>query len=376
MKNIYMTFLWRPIRRLIRTLALTTLLANAANAVSQSPFSRSLMINELEVVNDLRSQNDGVWSFSHLLKTLAPTNTILEDYLTDWILEWRSTPSNENTPQPRPQTIKDLWTKDSLGRLIASRSPFRLLAVIHRPDLRTQLNPAGEGRFVFGLFNPKSQLLMPLTIIFEYRLPDSLSPQKWASKLRDLGLSPYNQDFKQKLEQMTRIWARPENLLSVRSNQLIGTHHWELRNFSRDSTGFLRSQFLPRSPALIFNDPNSNSPLKNWILDNQSAIRNGQYNLPNQFLSFASLIPDENFQWLKNQDLPEDVRKSFAMQTCNGCHAGESGTRFLHLNPRKLFEASRPSTYLISELATRIHAAESMFRGELKTLPLKSCRVH
>ena len=43
---------------------------------------------------------------------------------------------------------------------------------------------------------------------------------------------------------------------------------------------------------------------------------------------------------------PLEASDRFSMSTCVGCHAGETGTAFFHVTPRKAGEAAKLSTFL------------------------------
>lgn len=65
-----------------------------------------------------------------------------------------------------------------------------------------------------------------------------------------------------------------------------------------------------------------------------------------------------------------------SLQTCNGCHAGETNTIFTHINPRSLSEQSRISDFLEGKLVERKIIFEEEFLGIKPQLaPLDSLKV-
>jgi len=85
-------------------------------------------------------------------------------------------------------------------------------------------------------------------------------------------------------------------------------------------------------------------------------IRAGIGNLPSSLqdrgksipLSAAvAYVPDNNpsFHW--DLAAPRETRRLFSLNTCNGCHAGETATPTgMHIQPRSIGEASRISEWL------------------------------
>src|SRR5262249_1321889 len=73
---------------------------------------------------------------------------------------------------------------------------------------------------------------------------------------------------------------------------------------------------------------------------------------PNIQTAVASM-PTKDFFWQSMPDgsggtIANDTRHAFAMSTCNGCHAAETGTTFMHIKPRAWNERAELSDFLKS----------------------------
>src|SRR6185295_18070269 len=56
--------------------------------------------------------------------------------------------------------------------------------------------------------------------------------------------------------------------------------------------------------------------------------------VPLSFLAANAPAPSPAFFWKGNPQIADnDARQIVSLGTCNGCHAGETRTRFVHINP-------------------------------------------
>jgi len=63
-------------------------------------------------------------------------------------------------------------------------------------------------------------------------------------------------------------------------------------------------------------------------------------------LAGAVTIPDKRFHWFGKGLTNAEARHAFSRTTCNGCHAGDTGTEFCHIGPREAGKASELSDFL------------------------------
>src|SRR5206468_3644247 len=67
--------------------------------------------------------------------------------------------------------------------------------------------------------------------------------------------------------------------------------------------------------------------------------------VPNDKRSAMARMPSPDFHWRVPGAVP-NARHAFGMTTCNGCHAGETATTFMHISPRQAGSRSVLSAFL------------------------------
>ena len=155
-------------------------------------------------------------------------------------------------------------------------------------------------------------------------------------------------------------------IAQVRTNDFLMVAEWEMREFtwSADVAGF-RARPVARTPMFTFNS-DRRQELQEWIVQNRDEVLSGNFALPDEYLGFVAPVPHDNFKWFKgaenrNHDQPgtqellidEPLRHAFAKTTCNGCHSGETDTRFLHIEPRWPLMPALVSNFMLAELPRR-----------------------
>lgn len=307
--------------------------------------SKELLMTDLSVVNDARAAGpDGAWSFGHLMTAMAPGNDAGER-IKGWLRSWES-PSRINgfavDARPAiPDKIARPWmAKDGADTFEAwtpnlANAPFRLLAIVYRPDLGivtrdNTIANAGEARLVFTALDlSRTKDLdqappLPFTLIFEYALPASSREQvkAWAERWHALGRLPFGATYNEALERITRDFdgsTGTRTLARLRTNEGLG-FPWQLREFHLD----------PRGQRLIV-APVSNTPDLSLIsqADALSAYINDNRgdDIPARFIGGRADMPDRNFRWPRMAIANNVLRHNFAMLTCNGCHAAETGRK-------------------------------------------------
>ncbi|HYI02209.1 hypothetical protein [Hyalangium sp.] len=357
--------------------------------------ARELFISDVSVVDDTRyttwapkkdKDPEGAWSFGRLIDNMLPEQLRNPYGRSQFILLWLKTWERDQTVNglvipARPlirSLIIDPWRTASgcTGRdeqcvLDMAQAPFRLLAIVNRPDLRrvpTTLysGDAGQGRLLFGALGPQRERL-PFTVIFEYRLPVSSKVDilTWAERWHQLGSLPFGPRYNEKLFSVTREFTRrnaaPRQvngsaLLQIRTNEVplspVQPPLWEMREFvlSR-STGLLQPATVKQEVNAALN---GSATLGAWVEGNATVILAGRHVVPTtwqgqSFLAASAPVPAE-LAWVV-PGATEEVRHALALATCSGCHKSETGTNFLHVRTREAGSPSQLSPFLTQELS-------------------------
>ncbi len=330
-----------------------------------------LMIRNLAVVEDplrtnwtgnLTNPSDGAWQFGRLMTTMAGPNDP-ELFVRNWLAQWDS-PRLVNglnvNPRPMNAVVTQPWLAASGGtRLDLTRAPFRLLAIVNRMDLRNlSRGSAGEGRFVFGVLGAGGSQLQ-FTVILEFNLPATTQADvdRWAADWHALGALPVGSPaYNTALETITRRFAGPNAsparpngsaINQVRSNEIALSAPWEMREFNLNAAGQLVQVPVAQTTDL----PLNNSPaLAQFINTNTAALLTDTHVVPatfngTPFLAGSALTNPGHF-WNAPGITNPDARFHFSVNTCNGCHAGDTNTPFLHVFPRGQGQVAQLSGFL------------------------------
>jgi len=337
---------------------------------------------------------EGAWTFARLIRFMSG-NTPPEIFVDDWLRTYLV-----------PQTVNGFTVFDPVkaaevaqfrndwlaasggGQLDLCIAPFRLTAIVFRPDLSsftgggyggTGVSSAGEGRFIFNILdnfgNPTRG-----NIIFEYNLParscDDL--KDWAKAWADLSTLPFGPCFNEMLQAITDRFTGPNiepgrpngsALNQLRINELTFGAVWELREWNivlqnpfDNMSGLLRNVTTKQTPDDGFN---GQIFLGDYINADQVAILNGSHVVPDLFLgvnfvggqarNFPTIWDAPNIDNSMGQRV--ELRHKFALQTCQGCHFFEAGTHlppngggpptpFVHVEGRIPGQASNLSGFL------------------------------
>lgn len=343
-------------------------------------WENELMITDVRVVGDARARNNGPWSFGGIFKAMAgrrDEQQFIKGFVESW-LEDQYVGSIVVKARPRIQeVVLTPWkARSPSGTYDLATAPFVLLAIVYRVDLRRQGNTgdgAGEGRFVYGVRDGNGQL-MPFTVIAEFGLPTTQGRTSldWANAWHALGnLDLGSAEYNQKLEQITnqfasrtaRVGMAPGTSLNqLRTNEIaldFNSGHapvWELREFHIGNDGYLHLA----EPALTpMNEMNGTDTLSAYVKINRRAIEQGNHDLPVEFRgkpfgAGSSPVPTKGFTW-NVPGVSTELQKRFSEQTCNGCHAGNTGTSFLHVGPNSAGGAASLSGFVVDvEMPRRI----------------------
>ncbi len=279
-------------------------------------------------------------------------------------------------------SVEDQWKATGRGELFTklldrTTTSVPLKKIETSPDaVETATTPqyynnspliAGEGRLVFGATDADGKPLAgDWTLIFEYALPaQTANEEPWAKRWHALGeLEFTDQRFGTALESLVTGFTARRNsaatLSQIRTSEAAFGPGREFRQYVLDTTGGLALSPLPQTPAPEFMVKNSREQRAlAAFLDIQSPlIRSGIGGLPQTIevgakttplLAARALIPanDPMFCWDFGRAVQPDPRRLFSLNTCNGCHAGETGCRDgLHVRPRAAGQEALVSEFL------------------------------
>ncbi len=365
-----------------------------AAAIDVDP-ARELVITDVSAVDDAhytawapgRSDTDaqGAWSFGRLIDNMVDerlrTPWGRSQFVLRWLRQWESEQVvNGHTVPARPRMrtlITEPWRAasgctglDVLCELDFSQAPFRLLAIVYRPDLRRvpghrSSGYAGQGRFVFGALGPSGERL-PFTVIFEYQLPaqhgrDILA---WAERWHALGRVPFGPEYNARLHEVTSQFSRrgafPRGrngsaLLQIRTNEVplspVEPKVWEMRQFTLAPNGLLVLEPVENE---VDASHDGSELLGSWVDKREKDILAGTHEVPSRykgrpFLAGAALVGSDAKPW-QVPGAREDVRRAFGVATCSGCHKAETGTNFLHIRNRDPGSPAALSDFLRAQL--------------------------
>lgn len=353
----------------------------------------SLLVKATAVVDDPQrtydvctnaGNPDGAWTFKRLMENIANqpvTGINAADMVEDWVSSLGVDQTINGFPvygTTRAGKLLDHWPRDVDGRLDLSHSPFRLLAIVNRIDLRTATaygnGGAGEGRFIFGIIKVDPNDPMDTcsteagTVIFEYGVPLQQCSAirnygiQWAElEEHSLGSPSYNAALQAITDQFTSANAVPAKpngsaLNQLRSNDFPITSLWELREFHINAVthGFdtVSTALTPHFDTYTNTGPLSSS-LAQFINQNANDILLERHAIPASFngvpfLTGSAMNPFQSQQpktWIVPGTASEP-RHKFALNTCNGCHGRETGTRFLHVETRNSGVESSLSAFM------------------------------
>jgi hypothetical protein len=219
-------------------------------------------------------------------------------------------------------------------------SPFRLIAIVNRVDLAGEpcQGNAGELRYVYTAVDPATSRALDLTLIIEVPYPTTRSAAEWARAWRDLAALPSGEPYAEGLADLTREIQREGDPLRVRlrTNEVAfadpAARAWEMREFNvQIRSGALELsmvplEFTPRADA----DP---AVLSDYVLDHADEIEASGVSLPEALRAGAAQIDAPDFSW-PVLGVSERLRRAFSLQTCNGCHGGDTASLpFRHIGP-------------------------------------------
>lgn len=336
---------------------------------------------------------NGVWTFGELMRQMASPNpgAIASDaatisFIRSWLNTWSvpNTVNGDNIPARNISSVMNTWQTLSdqanlaagnpVGPLLVERCPFRLMAIVNRLDLRGSsgygFSDAGEGRLVFCALDNVCNS-REFTVIFEYGINKKKCADvqafglEWAN-LSDpalgIGTPAYNAALEAITLQFTQSGtnvAKPNqnSINQVRTNEIALSAPWELREFNLSTAGNLTIVDVKMEPARKFNTKLAN-PQTQFLADyantNQVDILANNYEIPLVYLGTdfrggaahtqfpptgaVNVAGNTPHHWDGRPIAPflinnDDARQILSLNTCSGCHGGETQTFFTHIDP-------------------------------------------
>jgi hypothetical protein len=335
--------------------------------------NRSLLVRDTAVVEDpTRTRGScgqtsmGVWSFGYLMEQMAntPVTGVTGAQLTRaWIDSWLTNQTVNGWTVFKRQLmtteILDDWIAQSGGPdqpLDLSKSPFKLLAIVNRQDLRQQAayggTSGGELRFVFSFMPSDCTPIHPtFEVIVEFGLPISscLGQQAWAQQWKNLATMPigsaaYNAALEAITQQVVvsnagggKANGSALNQIRVNENRLDdsgGGVEWEFRQFALDPfSHLLKLKTLAQTPGAAVDKVTQLAP---YVNDHEADILDDDYVVPLTYpvaVKFrAGALRYESFSYWSAPGITNaTARHRFSLNTCSGCHARETDTEFRHI---------------------------------------------
>lgn len=338
------------------------------------------MITDLSVVGSDTVPLRADWRFGSIMKAISGTTNPKQqsEFARHWLLSFtRETRINGDELAVRPgigSIIQDWRRRDGVDPGLPveqwlpnlDNAPFRLLAVVNRLDLAPPegepVTHAGEGRFVYCAIDGNDAPLL-FTVIFEFELGASSTAdlRQWANRWHALGALGFGAEYNDALAEITQDFAgafqaphRPNGswLRQLRTNEIALSSPWELREYRLSAvSGQLEPAPVAQTPAIGFHGTPVFADFVNErqaeILDPTSGPRIPLIWKEQRFLGGAAPTDPIDFHWNAAGIKSNDARHLTSLVTCNGCHAGETGTRFTHVSPRKAGQAAQLSTFLL-----------------------------
>ncbi len=334
---------------------------------------------------------NGVWTFGEAMRQMASPNPSsiatdlqVSNFVRNWMDTWMSNQTVNGEVLPARNTIQGIiseWESKSgvgSGGILNMRfAPFKLIAIVNRLDLRGNsgygFSNAGEGRLVFNAMDSTCDPLR-FTVIFEYGINKRTCnavkafAQEWKNlNSMILGSPAYNAALQNITDQFIPSGTNPakpnqNSINQIRTNEIALGAPWELREFNLHASGQLSLVTVKQEPAVKYNVQLNNldvERLVRFINDNELNIENNKYTVPeNVPLNAGATTPTTPFLGGKSHTdfpptgIPPNVhhwngtttpgpafissdlaRHVFSLNTCSGCHGGETQTFFTHIEP-------------------------------------------
>lgn len=333
-------------------------------------FENELIVYDPRIIDAAPFQGAGAWSFGGLVSQLvgAEAPSVIRKWLGTWEGNETFKPAGgaeELIPGNRKNVrdmILDGW-KTTNGALVMSDAPFRLLAVVYRPDLddlaKGGTSP-GEVRLIFGgMARGNRKLPIPMTVAFELRVPATTAAQaaafakKWHAALGPLATTNSDAGRAQLRAALVALLGEvikpgPSSLAQLRTNEVAIDTPWDLREFrltGAPGSFALSMSATPGVPKMALNGSAELGGIVAGFADYVKAYAGSK--VPKSKETAMARIPMQEWKWTVPGASEKD-RHAFAMSTCNGCHSAETKTQFVQIVPRSDGQRAELSAFLRS----------------------------
>lgn len=322
-----------------------------------------LFVRDPRVVDDDRAYDGGAWSFGEMMRRLAgsrPGDQFAEDWI-DTLVD-RPVVNGDVSLGALPAMASkdtafsaffDAWRDRSAGPLVdLDSAPFRLLAIVHRPDLLRlrsgELLSGGEARLIFSAVDPgeadvrsaENSLGQNFFVIFEFQAPVGSCGEliAWQERWHDLAHDPAaplgTPGFNAALQSITDAFTLPDltsgqpngsPLAQLRTNefQLIPglSTFWDMREWhliepaGQPGFGSLVPSITAQSPGYRFvKFPLLRQELGDWLRNHRTEILAGTHLIPKRLPSGQPFAGGIAINERILAPLPPDNNPSFGKQ--------------------------------------------------------------
>lgn len=328
---------------------------------------------ELVIVEDAimsapegRNAGGGACSFPQLMTNAVGDGA--SEAVTAWLSTWN--PAGEDDRGVAQQVLCpwlrgtatnqcDATCGECAARYLApALAPFRLIAVVYRPDMALRTDGVAapeEGRFIFALTagpgDDAGNTELPFTVALEYALPARAPSESWAQRWHALGSVP-DAGYPAALAKVTREFtghdAAPVLRVRVRDDFFANgaLREWQLKD------GTLLRRDLPNTPDMR---KVTAADVANYVAAHRSEIMAHEHVLPTSWTAVEAFRDDTVPAFTDNTRL----NRAFALSTCQGCHADDQTIDGFHIAPGRRGRArvspflNDPSTPNRDELTRR-----------------------
>jgi hypothetical protein len=382
-----------------------------APAAAQQPLTdemkKSLMITDESVVGSKTTPPArSSWTFKHLIEEMSGGFDPSE-FVKAWMLQFLAEQKiNGLAVAARPNfktQFLDVWkakdgaagASDAEWKPNLANAPLRLSAIVYRPDLMKlekreegpsttirNVRSAGEGRFIFQAVDGSGDVVgRTMTVIFEYDLVADTEEGaiKWAQDWLSLSnLELGSAAYLDKLEAITRKFSgrvdtldTPNNvaLHQIRTNEFFDSP-WELREFKISAGGRLMMDTVKINPDLKFQGTAALGEFVKGLAADTPIVVPSLWK-GSAFLAGSSLAETPDFKWTV-PDVDDKARARLSRATCNGCHTGETETRFVHVDLRP---GAKPISKFLAGSVPATGCSKAELDAEVGDLANRACMM-
>ena len=261
--------------------------------------------------------------------------------------------------------------------------PVRLLAIVNRLDLRGNMGygstgtpNGGEGRFVFCFMDSNNACTSSnngpgtMTIILEYAIPitDCVGLKNYGQQWYNLKNMTFGAAYNTALEGITNVFtavnagaplSKPNKsaLNHLRTNEFIQSP-WNIRDFEIKAASKKLELIHPNKEPM--REANAAAGGQNvaakvaslvaFANANPAAIQSeGPYTIPTDIQGVDAQMPFPNTYIWNGSGLAitsDSTRHKLSLNTCSGCHTGETRNFFTHVRPTNFGTPATLSSFL------------------------------